>query len=112
MAFENIVLRTIFDLLKYFFTNKACSSASAKLDSIDFFIGKLVSILCDPNTNNNYSNELLEFRKLDLELYEIVNNLIQKTLNFDIDKKDIFNSYRDISFEFYENLKNWVTMKL
>jgi hypothetical protein len=82
------------------------------LYSIDFFIGKLVSILCDPNTNNNYSNELLEFRKLDLELYEIVNNLIQKTLNFDIDKKDIFNSYRDISFEFYENLKNWVTMKL
>ena len=81
-------------------------------NAIDFYIGKLIAILCDPNEENDYTKELLEFKELDFELYEIVNNLVAETKKFDIEKNDFLNSYRDISSTFYHNLKNWTIIKL
>ena len=81
-------------------------------NAIDFFIGKLIAMLCDPNKNNNYYDELLEFETLDSELYKIVYKLVDNAKGFDIEKNDFLNSYRDISSVFYENLKKWTIKKL
>ena len=81
-------------------------------NAVDFYIGKLIAMLCDPNTENNYIKELIEFKNLDIELYEIVHKLVSDTKNFDIEKNDLLNSYRDISSDFYEELNNWTTNKL
>ena len=81
-------------------------------NGIDFFIGKLVAMLCDPNSENNYSRQLAEFEAQNTELYKIVYDLVENTKQFDIAKNDFLNSYRDISSEFYEKLKNWITRHL
>jgi hypothetical protein len=74
---------------------------------IDSYIGKLISMLCDPNKNNVYFKELYEFETLDSELYKIIHKLVNDTKNFDIEKNNFLYSYRDISIDFYENLKKW-----
>ena len=77
-------------------------------NAIDIYIGKLVAILCDPNNDIDYSKELLEFNKLDSELYSIIIQLVTQTNDFDIESKDIFNSYRDISQNFYSSIVKWI----
>jgi len=76
--------------------------------AIDFYIGKLIAMLCDPNENHNYITQLSEFKKLDIGLYTIVEKLVNETKEFDIETNDIFISYRDISTAFYSRLVKWI----
>src|SRR5690606_13926111 len=76
--------------------------------AIDIYIGKLVAMLCDPNIENDYSKHLLEFKKLDVELYNIVEKLVIETKEFDIESSDITNSYRDIAQNFYSRIIKWI----
>jgi hypothetical protein len=75
---------------------------------VDFYIGKLIALLCDPNDSNDYTEALKEFEKQDPDLYKTVNNLVEETRNYDIDSNDIFNSYRDIANNFYSRLIKWI----
>jgi len=77
-------------------------------NAVDFYIGKLVAILCDPNIENDYQKPLTIFKKLDAKLYSIVEKLIEDTKSYNLNNEDIFVSYRDISEDFYSNLINWV----
>lgn len=75
------------------------------INAIDFYIGKLMAMLCDPNVKNDYSKPLSEFKKLDNRLFEIIEDLITDTKKFDIE--DSQNSYIDITYDFYTKLNNW-----
>lgn len=75
---------------------------------IDFYIGKLVAILCDPNLENDYQKQLVIFKKLDMKLYSLVENLIESTKTYNLNNEDISISYRNISNEFYSNLISWI----
>lgn len=76
--------------------------------AVDFYVGKLVAILCDPNVENDYQQPLTIFKKLDTKLYSIVEKLIEDTKAYDLNNDDIFVSYRDISNDFYSNLISWI----
>ena len=77
-------------------------------NAVDFYIGKLVAILCDPNNENDYQKPLTIFKKLDSKLYSIVEKLIQDTKSYNLNNEDIFVSYRDISNDFFSNLISWI----
>jgi|SRR5690554_320219 len=77
-------------------------------NAVDFYIGKLVAILCDPNIENDYQKPLTIFKKLDTKLYSIVEKLIEDTKEYNLNNEDIFVSYRDISNDFYSNLVTWM----
>ena len=89
-------------IMNYKFGNNVNSKA------VDFYIGKLVGILCDPNIENDYKKPLKIFKKLDCKLYYSVEKLIIDTKDFDLNNNDFLVSYRDISNEFYNNLINWL----
>ncbi|MDD3875569.1 MAG: hypothetical protein PHT69_03050 [Bacteroidales bacterium] len=77
-------------------------------NAVDFYIGKLVAILCDPNIENDYQKPLTILKKLDAKLYSIVEKLIEDTKSYNLNNEDIFVSYRDISNDFYSNLITWM----
>lgn len=77
-------------------------------NTVDFYVGKLVAILCDPNIENDYKNPLTIFKKLDAKLYSIIEKLIEDTKSYNLNNVDIFVSYRDISNDFYSNLITWM----
>ena len=77
-------------------------------NAVDFYIGKLVAILCDPNIENDYQKPLTIFKKLDAKLYSIVEKLIDDTKSYNLNNEDIFVSYREISNDFYSNLITWM----
>lgn len=76
--------------------------------TVDFYIGKLIAMLCDPNLENNYEKPLIKFKKLDSKLYFAVEKLVGDTKAFNLDNDDLFVSYRDISNDFYLNLISWI----
>ncbi|WP_415060049.1 hypothetical protein [Flavobacterium sp.] len=81
-------------------------------NAVDFFIGKLIAILCDPNKNNDYSAVLFEFKNTDSQLYNIIYKLVKRTIDFDLDSDGLLSSYRDISFDFYDELSEWFRKSL
>lgn len=80
------------------------------LSAVDFYIGKLVAILCDTNEKHNYTLVLKTLQELDNTLFNIVVNLIERTKKYNLENKDIFISYRDISNQFYEELIDWLRL--
>lgn len=76
--------------------------------AVDEFIGKSIAMLCDPNIKNDYSRQIAEFKKLDKGLFEVVERLVIETKEFNIESTDLFNSYRNISQNFYSGLIKWV----
>jgi len=79
--------------------------------AVDYYIGKLVAMLCDPNALHDYLNPIAEFKKMDAELFRIVDQLVIETKEYDIDNDDIFVSYRDISQKFYSELGSWFSKR-
>jgi|SRR5690554_109589 len=79
-------------------------------NTVDFYIGKLVAILCDPNSNHNYVEALSTLKKLDPKLYFAVETLIEQSKSYNIDNDDFLVSYRDISDDFYVNLISWIRL--
>lgn len=71
---------------------------------IDFFIGKLISLLCDPNELNDYDYELKEIEKIDKDLYKIVYELVEKVKSYNLEQNHFYNK---ISFNFKSDLRKW-----
>ena len=78
------------------------------VNSVDFYIGKLVAMLCDPNENHDYSKPLRIFKSLDNNLYKAVEELIDDTKRYNLDTEDVLVSYRDISNAFYSKVVQWI----
>jgi len=76
------------------------------LSAIRNFIGKFFAFKCDPNPTFNYDTELYQLRKIDTQLYQILQNYFQRWANYDF-TADPLSEYREINSDFYASLKPW-----
>lgn len=80
--------------------------------AVDVFIGKFFAIKADPNVNFNYSIALIKLKEIDEKLYLILDNFLISWIYYDLDNKDIFNTYSDLVDQFYNELKSWLNNKI
>lgn len=79
------------------------------LTLVDPYIGRIVSILADPNDNFNYDIELKRLRLIDTDLYEIIRKMFDHWQEIKIDERKIWdNDYRTVTYNFYEDLQKWI----
>jgi hypothetical protein len=74
------------------------------------FIGKYFAFKCDPNLAFNYDNELQQLRKIDCQLYQVLEHFFGQWAGYDF-TTDSLSEYRNINFDFYTNLKPWMNGK-
>lgn len=80
--------------------------------AIDYYIGKYLAIMADPNDSFNYLPYLQKLKKIDSNLYLVLDKLIKDWNDFQIDEEDsALNDYHSILFDFYDGLKKWITNK-
>jgi len=80
------------------------------IQMVDPFIGRIVSILADPNDGFDYSDHIEKLKKIDPLLFRIVERLLEHTKELKADNiKLMDDTYLTVTHNFYENLKKWVT---
>ncbi len=80
------------------------------IQAIDFYIGKYIGMRADPNIQYNYEEQYKKLQKIDKALFNAVEKFINSWENYAIEVSN--NSYRDITSNFYNNLKPWITNKV
>ncbi|MGN8068414.1 hypothetical protein [Mucilaginibacter sp. 22184] len=80
------------------------------LSAIRNFIGKFFAFKCDPNPTFNYDTELQQLKKIDPQLYQILQNYFLRWTNYDF-TADPLSEYREINSDFYVALKPWMSGK-
>jgi hypothetical protein len=84
---------------------------SYKADSVNRFIGYLISIYAD-HIDNDYSEHLKLLNKKEPELFRIVTDFWYQWTEFDIENIDpIYNSDKDIVNSFMNEMENWIESK-
>lgn len=79
------------------------------IQAVDSYIGRLVSILADPNEKFNYSKDLENLKKIDPLLFQIVERLINHTKEIRVENREFLeDDYLTVTGNFYENLKKWI----
>ncbi len=79
--------------------------------AFDFYIGKLISILADPNPNLDYSSQIKALKKIDSLLFQIVDETVKHWKQIKIDEREIFDDdHRSVITEFYEKMKKWISI--
>lgn len=90
---------------KFYQTNKKIN-----LNAVDPYIGRLISILADPNDKFDYKNDLSELKKIDTLLFQIIENFINHWKLIKIENRKPFeDDYHSVLFKFYENIKIWIS---
>lgn len=84
--------------------------AQYNLSAIRNFIGKFFAFKCDPNPTFNYDTELQQLKKIDPQLYQILQNYFLRWADYDF-TADPLSEYRKINSDFYANLKPWMSGK-
>ncbi len=80
------------------------------LKVIDAYIGRLISILCDPNSDFDYSSDLKKLEKIDPLLFKIIVRLINHTKEVKVLDRTIFeDNHRTVISNFYKNMINWIS---
>lgn len=79
--------------------------------AIDFFIGKYFAVSACTNTTFDYSEQLAELKKIDVELFEILETFVMEWKKYDYTSTDLLNSYHTILFDFIEKLEKWTDNK-
>ena len=80
--------------------------------AIDAFVGKFFAANACPNDSFDYSKQLVELRKIDTDLFQILDTFLTNWKNFDYTDTDrIPGSYHILLFDFIENLEKWTRGK-
>lgn len=72
----------------------------------DYYVGKLVSIICDPNKDHDYTNVLPHFERIEPELYKIITEYISNIKELRIDKNESI-KYIPMNIDLIDKLENW-----
>lgn len=80
------------------------------LSAIRNFIGKYFAFKCDPNPVFNYDAELLQLKKIDPQLYQILEAYFTRWAGYDF-TADPLSEYRGINADLYTGLKPWMNGK-
>jgi len=80
--------------------------------AIDFYIGKFIAIKADPKQHINYPKSLSELKKLDSDLYNILDKCVSSWKNMPFVKENLWDDdHGSVSFELYQNLCEWTENK-
>lgn len=78
--------------------------------AVDPYIGRIVSILADPNDKFDYSTHIEKLKKIDPLLFRIVERLINHTKELKLENIQLLDDkYLTVTGNFYENLKKWIS---
>lgn len=81
--------------------------------AVDFYIGKYIAVKADPKEHITYSKSLNELKKLDSNLYAILNKCIDDWKKMPLEKINFWDDdYHSISYEFYDSLNEWTNGKI
>jgi len=80
------------------------------VQAINTFIGKYFAFRCDPNPAFDYQYELGQLKKIDPQLYGILDKYLSLWEDYDF-TNDEFSVYREINMGLYDNLKPWMNGK-
>lgn len=81
------------------------------ISAVDYFIGKFFAAVACSNEDFNYKEQLIKLKKIDNELFEILELFVKEWRDFDIDDNSPLNSYHTIKYNFVCNLENWARKK-
>lgn len=80
------------------------------LNAVDSYVGRIVAILADPNNTFDYSNDLNQLRKIDSQLFQIIERLINHWKEIKVENRKLLeDDYHTVLSGFYENMKNWIS---
>ena len=83
-----------------------------KASAVDFFIGKYFAANSCPNKTYDYTRELLDLKKIDTDLFQILETFLADWKNYDYNDNDpIKGSYHSFLFDFIDNLEKWTDGK-
>ncbi len=75
---------------------------------VDPYIGRLVSILADPNMTFDYSEQLMRMQKIDSKLFQVITSLFKNWNDLIIkDRTLLDNDYTDVVNLFIDELNEW-----
>lgn len=80
------------------------------VSAVKNFIGKYFAFKCDPNPAFDYQIELSQLKKIDAQLYRILDDYFSKWSDYDF-TNDEFGLYREINMGLYDSLKPWLSGK-
>jgi hypothetical protein len=77
---------------------------------IDPYIGRIVSMLADPNDLFDYSHDLIRLKQIDPQLYQNIERLINHWKEVKIQERNIWDDNdTTVTFNFYQNIKTWIS---
>jgi len=79
--------------------------------AIDSFIGKFFAAVTCSNKDFDYKEQLIKLKKIDNELYEILEQFFIVWHDFDINDDSPVNNYQTVEYNFECNLENWARKK-
>lgn len=77
--------------------------------AVDSFIGKIFSILADPNDSFNYSKELERLKKIDPLLFQINVKMLNHWSRIPFENAPLHDNYHSMLFQYYDDLKVWLS---
>lgn len=93
------------EIKKYYRTGRKIN-----ISVVDSYIGRIVSIIADPNDEFDYSKDIVELRKIDPFLYQIIEKLFNDCREIKLENRSIFeNDDHAVVFNFYKNMKTWMS---
>jgi hypothetical protein len=98
--------------IKNNFTTKFLFKTTYNASAVDFFIGKYFAVSACTNMTFDYPKQLRELKKIDVELFEILEIFVIKWKKYDYTNTDAMNSYHTILFDFIEKLEKWTDNKI
>lgn len=77
-------------------------------NAVDPFVGRLISIIADPNENFDYSQYLLQLKNIDHKLFDAINNLFDNWKKIKIENRTVLDDdYSDVLNVFFDELNIW-----
>lgn len=77
-------------------------------NAVDAYIGRVVSIIADPNESFDYVHHLIRLKSIDSKLFNVINNLFINWKKVKIENRTILDEdYTDVLNVFIEELKTW-----
>jgi hypothetical protein len=97
------------DLNKHFYKERPNGGYCFNETYVEYYIGKYFSAKSCPNSNYNYSKALENMKRINTQLYDILDDFVNKWVGFDIDNIDVLTGgYRLIEYNFEIKIENWI----
>lgn len=80
------------------------------LNAVDSYIGRIVSVIADPNDEFDYSKDIVELKKIDPYLYQIFEKLFNDCKQIKLENRSILeDDDHTVMYNFYQNMKTWLS---